>query len=70
MTSFDLLHDKVKKFITNDLKWNKLTDIQEAAIPQILDGKNIIALAPTAGGKTEAVFFPLLSQVYDEKIPQ
>ncbi|RYY00383.1 DEAD/DEAH box helicase, partial [bacterium] len=68
MTSFNLLNDKVKKFITNDLKWNKLTDIQEATIPEIIDGKNIIALAPTAGGKTEAVFFPVLSQIFEEKI--
>ncbi|MFN8578871.1 MAG: DEAD/DEAH box helicase [Candidatus Sericytochromatia bacterium] len=68
MTSFNLLNDKVKKFITNDLKWNKLTDIQESVIPEVLQGKNIIALAPTAGGKTESVFFPVLNTIYDEKI--
>lgn len=68
MTSFNLLNDKVKKFITNDLKWNKLTDIQEAVIPEVMAGKNIIALAPTAGGKTEAVFFPVLNTIYNEKL--
>ncbi len=68
MSSFELLNDKVKRFITNDLKWNKLTDIQELTIPHILEGKNIIALAPTAGGKTESVFFPILSLIYNEKI--
>jgi ATP-dependent Lhr-like helicase len=68
MTSFNLLNDKVKKFITNDLKWSKLTDIQESVIPEVLQGKNIIALAPTAGGKTESVFFPVLNTIYDEKL--
>lgn len=67
-TSFELLNDKLKKFISNDLKWNKLTDIQEAVIPEVLAGKNIIALAPTAGGKTESVFFPVLNTIYNEKL--
>jgi ATP-dependent Lhr-like helicase len=29
----------------------------------ILDDKNVVVLAPTAGGKTEAAFFPLLSRM-------
>lgn len=68
MSSFELLNPKVKKFITNELKWNKLTEIQESTIPQVLEGKNIIVLAPTAGGKTESVFFPVLSMIDNEKL--
>ncbi|MFN4151984.1 MAG: DEAD/DEAH box helicase, partial [Candidatus Sericytochromatia bacterium] len=68
MTSFNLLNSKIQKFITNELKWNKLTDVQEHTIPHVMDGKNLIVLAPTAGGKTESVFLPLLSVVDNEKI--
>ena len=35
--------------------------VQEAAIGPVLDGKNAVVLAPTAGGKTEAALFPLLA---------
>ena len=35
--------------------------MQEKAIDAVLDGKNCVVLAPTAGGKTEAAFFPVLS---------
>ncbi|MEK7434556.1 MAG: DEAD/DEAH box helicase [Cyanobacteriota bacterium] len=68
MTSFNLLSEKIQRLISNDLKWNKLTDIQEISIPHILDGKNAIILAQTAGGKTESVFFPALSIIDKEKI--
>ncbi len=66
--SFELLNPKVQKFIINELKWNKLTEVQEVTIPHVLAGKNIIALAPTAGGKTESVFFPILSSIDNEKL--
>jgi len=39
------------------------TPIQEAAIPQILDGKDIIGSAQTGTGKTAAFLLPLLSKL-------
>lgn len=42
--------------------WNNLRDIQEHAIPVLLDEQcDLIIAAATASGKTEAVFLPLLS---------
>lgn len=42
--------------------WKSLRDIQERAIPEILDGdRDVVLAAPTASGKTEAAFVPLLS---------
>src|SRR5690606_5852033 len=32
----------------------------------VLDGANVVVLAPTAGGKTEAAFLPLLSLMLQE----
>ncbi len=42
--------------------------VQELAGEAILDGKNAVVLAPTAGGKTEASMFPTLSGLV-EKAP-
>ena len=38
-----------------------LTPIQRDAIPRILDGRNVLVVARTASGKTEAVLAPILT---------
>ena len=43
-----------------------LRPVQELAGEAILDGKNAVVLAPTAGGKTEASMFPALARLVDE----
>jgi ATP-dependent Lhr-like helicase len=43
--------------------WRELRPFQEAVIPAILAGQHLLILAPTAGGKTEAAFFPVLSSM-------
>jgi len=40
-----------------------LTEVQVKAIPPILAGRNILLVAPTGSGKTEAVLLPLLSNL-------
>jgi ATP-dependent Lhr-like helicase len=52
--------------VVNDLGWTGLRPVQELAAEAILDGDNVIVLAPTAGGKTEAAFLPLLSRMEQE----
>ncbi len=47
--------------IVNTLGWPALRPLQEQAVGPILDGYDVLLLAPTAGGKTEAAVFPLLS---------
>ena len=44
------------------------TSIQEAAIPMILEGKDIIAESPTGTGKTLAYLLPLLNKI-DPNVP-
>jgi len=62
-SAFDRLHPAVQYHLVNSLGWRSLRPFQLAAIPPILEGRDALILAPTAGGKTEAAFFPVLSQL-------
>ena len=66
MSHFDQLHPAVQHHIVNSLGWRSLRPFQDAVIPSILAGTHLIILAPTAGGKTEAAFFPVLSRMLME----
>lgn len=66
MTTFDRLHPALQHHIVNSLGWRGLRPLQEAAIEPLLGGENALLLAPTAAGKTEAAFFPLLSRMMSE----
>ncbi len=61
MSGFDRLGSALQYQIANTLGWSNLRPVQTQTIDAVLDGKNCVVLAPTAGGKTEAAFFPLLS---------
>ena len=60
---FERLHPSVRHAVVNDLGWRALRPVQELAGAAILDGCNVVVLAPTAGGKTEASLFPVLSDI-------
>lgn len=47
--------------------WKQLRPVQEDSFNPISAGHNVILIAPTAGGKTEAAFLPLLNKHYGEK---
>jgi len=63
VSAFDRLHPALQHHIVNSLQWPSLRPLQETAISPILDGDNVLLIAPTAGGKTEAAFFPVLSEI-------
>ncbi len=69
-SSFDLLSPPIQRWIWQQ-RWQELRDIQEQAIPLLLYGHDdLIIAAPTARGKTEAAFLPLLSRVLQKGLPE
>src|SRR5574338_570837 len=66
MSPFDRLSPALQYQIVNGLGFRGLRPVQELAIDPVLDGKSCVVLAPTAGGKTEAAFFPTLSRMDSE----
>lgn len=63
--SFSLLSNKVQRVIW-DMKWTSLRSIQSEAIQHIMSSsEDLIISAPTASGKTEAAFLPIISQIGD-----
>jgi ATP-dependent Lhr-like helicase len=66
MSGFDNLHPAIQHHIVNTIGWKILRPLQEAAIAPLIAGEHALLLAPTAGGKTEAAFFPLLSRMLTE----
>ena len=66
MNAFDRLHPALQHHIVNSLGWRDLREVQSLAIDAFLERANLVVLAPTAGGKTEAAFFPVISQMLTE----
>ena len=60
---FQVLHPVVQHHIVNTLGWTSLRPLQSQAIEPIVAGRDALLLAPTAGGKTEAALFPLLTRM-------
>ena len=65
-SAFDRLARPIQKWIRQQ-GWRELRDIQARSIRTICEtNADLIVAASTAGGKTEAAFLPLISQVLDE----
>ena len=60
------LHPVLAHHVVNSLGWRSLRPLQQNAIAPILDGEDAVLLAPTAGGKTEAAVFPLLTSMEEQ----
>lgn len=64
---FDALHPSVQHHVVNTLGWSSLRPLQGESVAPILAGEDALLLAPTAGGKTEAAMFPLLTRIASEE---
>ena len=68
MSRIERLHPHLQHAIIHDLGWRSLRPVQELTVDAVLDGCNSVVLAPTAGGKTEASIFPVLSRILTENL--
>ncbi len=66
MTEPSALHPALAYHVVNTLQWPDLRPLQKASLGPLVAGEHALLLAPTAGGKTEAAIFPLLSRVLSE----
>jgi ATP-dependent Lhr-like helicase len=67
VNDFHQLHPAIRYHIVNTLGWSDLRPTQRDSIAPIHQGVNVLLLAPTAGGKTEAAVLPLLSRAASER---
>ena len=67
MSAFARFPPRLQEAIVSRLGWTSLRPVQDLAGEAILDGKNAVVLAPTAGGKTEASMFPALANLIENE---
>jgi ATP-dependent Lhr-like helicase len=60
--SLDMLSGRIKEALDKK-EWGDLTEPQKKAIPVVLSGENLLLIAPTGMGKTEAVALPLFHKL-------
>ncbi len=67
-----LLLDEPLLDAIEQLGFKEMTEVQAAAIPQALEGKDLIVNARTGSGKTLAYVLPMLQQILDnpQTLPQ
>lgn len=67
--AFDRLHPALRRWVWTQ-GWASLREVQERAIPAILDGDHdLLIAAATAGGKTEAAMLPIMTRVAAAEAP-
>lgn len=60
------LHPTLAHNLVSTLGWTALRPLQRDAIEPVMNGRDALLLAPTAGGKTEAAVFPVLTRMAAE----
>lgn len=60
---FSSLHESLQEILSGRLEWTDLREVQERAYTAISSGKDVLVIAPTAGGKSEAALIPVMDDI-------
>nr|WP_229146138.1 DEAD/DEAH box helicase [Alcanivorax sp. 1008] len=63
------LHERLLRVVT-ELGFNEPTPVQQAAIPVIMNNRDLRAIARTGSGKTAAFLLPMLHKLYGDPKPR
>jgi ATP-dependent Lhr-like helicase len=63
MRLFTTLHPTLQELLLTGLGWDDLRPVQEETYLSVIGGADTLVIAPTAGGKTEAAFFPVIDVI-------
>lgn len=66
VNAFSGLHDRIRQNL-KDESILRPTEPQEEAIPAILSGENVLLIAPTGTGKTEAASLPIFHRILESE---
>jgi ATP-dependent Lhr-like helicase len=60
---FSSLHESLQGVLSQRLEWTDLREVQEQAYTAISSGNDVLVIAPTAGGKSEAALIPVIDDI-------
>jgi ATP-dependent Lhr-like helicase len=64
MTSaFSVLHESLQTVLGERLGWTELREVQERSYHAVSKGGDVLIIAPTAGGKSEAALIPVIDDM-------
>ena len=60
---FSTLHESLQQVLSQRLDWTELREVQERTYPAVASGSDVLVIAPTAGGKSEAALIPVIDDI-------
>ena len=60
---FSSLHESLQQVLTQRLDWSELREVQEQSYAAVTTGNDVLVIAPTAGGKSEAALIPVMDDI-------
>jgi len=60
---FSRLHESLQQVLAQRLDWTELREVQERTYSAVIKGHDVLVIAPTAGGKSEAALIPVIDDI-------
>jgi len=57
------LHESLQQVLAQRLDWSELREVQEQSYAAVTSGNDVLVIAPTAGGKSEAALIPVMDDI-------